>query len=62
MHTECPPDAKTVLKEMPTDDDIDVLYEMYGVKPKDGLEPVEWGDGIVRSEFHHSTPYPYSLD
>lgn len=62
MHTECPPDARTILEEMPTDDDIDALHELYGVKPKDGLEPVEWGDGIVWSEFHHSTPYPYSVN
>lgn len=62
MHTECPPDARTILKEMPTDDDIDALRKLYGVKPKDGLEPVEWGDGIVWSEFHHSTPYPYSIN
>ena len=62
MHTECAPDARTILEEMPTDDDIDALHELYGVKPKDGLEPVEWGDGIVWSEFHHSTPYPYSVN
>ena len=62
MHTECPPDARTILEEMPTDDDIDVLNSIFGASPKEVLEPVEWGSGIVWSEFHHATRYPYSVD
>lgn len=57
MRAECPPDTKSVLKKMPTDDNIDILNEVYGVKAKDITEPAEWGDGIVWSEFHHSTPH-----
>lgn len=29
MHTECPKGAAEVLRSMPTDEDIDLLYELY---------------------------------
>lgn len=62
MHTECPPDAKAILEEMPTDNDVDILNRAYGVRTGDAAGPAEWGDGIVWEEFHHSTRYPYSID
>ena len=62
MHAECPMTAAEILRSMPTDDDVDLLYGMYATNPKDALEPDEWGDGLTWSEFHHSTLYPYAVD
>ena len=45
MDTECPKPAAEVLGSMPTDDDIDLLRDLYGTVPKDPLEPCEWGSG-----------------
>lgn len=62
MDTECPKSPTEIMKSMPTDEDMDFLIEMYGVKPKDLDEPTEWGSGLTWNEFHHRTPYPYSVD
>ncbi len=62
MHTECPAPVSEILRSMPKDEDIDLLYETYVSAPPSEREPVEWGDGIVWSELHLSTPYPYSVD
>lgn len=61
MHMEHPLPPDLMLERMPTDDDIDVLRAAYGPKAR-GREPVEWDAGLTWSEFHHSTPYPYSVD
>ena len=46
------------LREMPTDADIDMLRDRYGIKA-DGLEkPEKWGEGLVWEELHHKTRYP----
>ena len=47
---------------MPTDADIDLLYEAYTSNPGEADGPVEWGDRAVWNEMHNSTPYPYSID
>lgn len=62
MHTECPLPASEILRSMPTDDDIDSLYGLYVTHPPSDRDPVEWGDGLTWSEFHHETRYPYSVD
>lgn len=62
MHTECPKTMSEILETMPTDDDIDLLYERYATAPKDMDEPAQWGDGLVWEEFHHKTRYPFSID
>lgn len=61
MNTECPKSASEILKSMPTDADIDFLYELYASNPKEYDEP-HWGEGLVWNEFHNQTPYPYSID
>ena len=61
MHTECPLPAAEILRSMPTDDDIDLLYEVYATNPRESDAP-SWGDGLVWQELHHSTPYPYAID
>lgn len=62
MDTECPKTAAEILSCMPTDDDMELLHELYGIVPKDPLEPYEWGNGIVWEEFHHKTRYPFAID
>ena len=60
MHTECPADAATILKTMPTDKDIETLYEQYALNPNESDAP-RWGDGLVWEEMHHKTKYPYAI-
>lgn len=62
MDTECPETAAEILRSMPTDDDMDLLTELYGVRSEDSDGPTEWGSGLVWSELHHQTRYPFSLD
>ena len=62
MHTERPLPPNEILKSMPTDADIDFLYGLYATHPSSNRDPVELGDGLTWSEFHHETRYPYSVD
>lgn len=62
MHTECPKPFPEILRSMPTDDDIDLLSVIYSGGQAPSMDPVEWGNGLTWSEFHHSTPYPYSVE
>lgn len=62
LHTECPLDPKGILAAMPTDDDIDFLYETYAARPKREDGGPEWGDRAVWEELHHKDPYPFWLD
>ena len=62
MHTECPKDPAGILKSMPTDADVDLLYGLYAGHPGEAGGPVMWGDGVVWEELHHRTPYPYFID
>jgi hypothetical protein len=62
MHTECPLPASEMLRSMPTDADIDLLYETYASNPKESYGPPEWGDGLVWDELHTKTRYPCAID
>lgn len=62
MHTECPKPAAEILRSMPTDADIDLLYRTYATGPVGTDGPAEWGDGLVWEELHHGTRYPYAID
>ncbi|MCL1798347.1 MAG: IS1249 family transposase [Eggerthellaceae bacterium] len=62
MHTECPKPPSEIVRSMPTDDDIDLLYETYATNPKEVLGPSEWGNGLAWEEFHHQTRYPNAID
>lgn len=57
MHTECPAPPAQILREMPSDEDIELLHEVFGSAFKDEGEPMEWGQGVVWSEFHSTIPY-----
>lgn len=61
MHTECPKSAQEIIRSMPTDKDIDLLYEMYTSNPKEYDKP-QWGDGVVWEEFHHKASYSRFID
>lgn len=62
MHTEYPKSAKEILETMPTDSDIDLLYQKYGKNPVNREGPAQWGEGLVWEELHHKTPYPNALN
>jgi ribosomal protein S27AE len=62
MDTERPLSASEILRSMPTDIDMDLLRAMYSMDPRDLDEPVEWGTGLVWSEFHSQTRYPFEIE
>mgnify|MGYP003311334480 FL=1 len=47
------------LREMPTDADVDLLRERYGMRAEDASRPEKWGEGLVWEELHHKTRYPF---
>lgn len=62
MHSECPLPAAEILRVMPTDDDIAELYRLLAFEPQKRDGPKEWGDGLVWSELHRSTPWRIDWD
>ena len=62
MHVECPKSMPDTLREMPTDDDVDVLRDRFGIRAEGLGTPERWGEGLVWEELHHKTRYPYSVD
>lgn len=62
MHTECPKSMADMLRDMPTDADIELLREEFGVKADETGRPDKWGEGLVWEELHHRTRYPYSTE
>ena len=62
MHSEKPLPAAEILRTMPTDEDIADLYRRIVYEPQKRDGPVEWGDGLVWAELHHSTPWRIDWD
>lgn len=62
MHSEEPLPAKGILSSMPTDEDLDFLYETYSASPKRDDGGPEWGDRAVWEELHHKDSFPFWLD
>ena len=62
MHVESPRSMADTLREMPTDADVDLLRERYGVKAEGIGAPEKWGEGLVWEELHHKTRYPFSSE
>lgn len=62
MHVECPKSMSQTLQETPTDEDIELLREVYGINAKEPAKPQKWGTGIVWEEFHLKTRYPDAID
>lgn len=63
MNSEAPMPFARMLRELPTDDDIK-RWRTEAAKRQgdDSGEPARWGEGVVWSEFHDSTPYPRRID
>lgn len=59
LHVECPKTMADTLREMPTDADVDLLRERYGMRAEDASRPEKWGEGLVWEELHHKTRYPF---
>ena len=59
LHVECPKAMADTLREMPTDADVDLLRERYGMRAEDASRPEKWGEGLVWEELHHKTRYPF---
>lgn len=53
LHTECPLGPADILKVMPTDDDIDEIYNKLTRNEKLSSDIPKWGDAIMWSELHH---------
>lgn len=58
MHVEVPKSMSQTLREMPTDDDIEVLQNQYGIRAQEIGKELKWGDAIVWEELHFKTRYP----
>ena len=57
MHSEDPLPAAEILKVMPTDDDIAEVYRRLVYEPQERDGPLEWGDGLVWAELHHTVDW-----
>lgn len=58
MHSPEPLSAKELLKVMPTDGSIAEIYKRLSAQKKVESSIPMWGDAIVWSELHRTTPYP----
>ena len=63
MESEYPKGFAEMLRSFPDDDKVRA-WRMQAAKAKgdETGEPARWGEGLVWSEFHHETPYPYGVD
>ena len=63
MASECPKSFTDMLKAFPDDDKVRE-WRMRAAKAEgdDTGAPARWGEGLVWSELHHETPYPYGID
>jgi len=62
LHTESPLSAAELLKEIPTDDDIDDLYRSVSRRNKRRALSIGLGDGLEWEDFHLSGPRPLEWD
>lgn len=62
MHTECPLSASEILNVMPTDQDIENEYKAIEEEKRRTSTIPQWGDAVVWSEFHHSSPWRHDWD
>ncbi|WP_165056834.1 MULTISPECIES: IS1249 family transposase [unclassified Adlercreutzia] len=63
MESEAPVSAARMLREFPTDEDVK-RWRIQAARQQgdDTGAPARWGEGLVWSEFHRSTPYPYGVE
>ena len=56
LNTECPLGPADILRVMPTDDDIDAIYNKLNKREKLSSDIPKWGDAVMWSELHHIDP------
>lgn len=56
LNTECPLGPADILSVMPTDDDIDAIYNKLTTREKLSSDIPKWGDAVMWSELHHIDP------
>ena len=56
LNTECPLGPADILSVMPTDDDIDAIYNKLTAREKLSSDIPKWGDAVMWSELHHIDP------
>ncbi len=62
MHSPKPLSASEILKTMPTDKSIKVIYDRLSMKNKPDRTIPSWGDAVVWTELHRSSNYPVYWD
>ena len=63
MQSECPVGYAAMLDAFPDDDKVREWRTMAAEAGGDETgAPARWGEGLVWSELHHATPYPYAID
>ena len=62
LHVEHPRSMADALRHMPTDADVDLIRDRYGVKSDSLEKPEKRGESLVWEELHHKTRYPYAID
>ena len=63
MEAETPKSFAWMLREFPDDDQMREWRRLASKEQGDESgAPARWGEGLVWSEFHRSTPYPYPTD
>lgn len=63
MNSEAPKSFAEMLKAFPDDEQVREWRRLAakGQGNEEGV-PARWGEGIVWAEFHHGTPYPFTID
>lgn len=62
MHSPNPAPSAQILKIMPTDHDIESIYQRHNMHTQPHATIPQWGDAIAWSELHHTTPYHNTWD
>ncbi len=57
MHMECPDSYADILRNMPTEKDIDTLIRHCAHDSGFNIGPAQFDNGISWSDFHSSTPF-----
>lgn len=63
MKSEAPVSFAEMLRKFPDDEKVREWRRKAAENKGDETgAPARWGEGLVWSEFHHQTPYPYTID
>ena len=62
MHSPRPLSISEILKVMPTDKSISLIYQRFNEREKVDYSIPQWGDGLAWNELHRSTEFPTYWD